>query len=141
MPIYAFSFPIPETRFFLAGRRVYKFKIMPGSNISGEEEMINEKCVSEELESAVRAVLACLDNLHPFTTQHFTIFPYKSKWERVSQLRIRRGSKRLSAYPFLITLYVEARDTAHQYVAQRMEALDSPEPLHRPELWKATLKY
>ncbi|KAF4089189.1 hypothetical protein AMELA_G00064020 [Ameiurus melas] len=110
MPIQAFSFPIPETRFFQVGQHVYKFKIRRGSKISGEEEMLDSEFVNEELENAVRVVLVSLDNLHPFATQHFNIFPYKSRWERVSELRFRKGDKKLIAYPFLITLYVETNE-------------------------------
>lgn len=32
MPVQAFSFPVPETRFFQAGRRIFKFKITRGGN-------------------------------------------------------------------------------------------------------------
>ncbi|XP_060780212.1 uncharacterized protein LOC132888180 [Neoarius graeffei] len=110
MPVQAFSFPIPQTRFFQVGQHVYKFKIKRGSKISGEEELLESEFVSEELENAVRVVLLSLDNLHPFTTQHFNIFPYKSRWERVSELRFRKGDKKLFAYPFLITLYVETNE-------------------------------
>ncbi|XP_017327175.1 membrane-anchored junction protein [Ictalurus punctatus] len=110
MPIQAFSFPIPETRFFQVGQHVYKFKIRRGSKISREEEILDSEFVNEELENAVRVVLVSLDNLHPFATQHFNIFPYKSRWERVSELRFRKGDKKLVAYPFLITLYVETNE-------------------------------
>ncbi|KAM9500859.1 membrane-anchored junction protein [Clarias gariepinus] len=110
MPVQAFSFPIPETRFFQVGQHVYKFKIKPGSKISSEEEMLDSEFVSEELENAVRVVLLSLDNLHPFATQHFNVFPYRSKWECVSELRFRKGDTKLFAYPFLITLYVETND-------------------------------
>uniref|UniRef100_A0A3B1JT37 Membrane anchored junction protein n=1 Tax=Astyanax mexicanus TaxID=7994 RepID=A0A3B1JT37_ASTMX len=115
MAVQAFSFPMPETRFFQVGQQVYKFKIRQGSKISCEEELLDSEFVSEELEDAVRVVLMCLDNLHPFTTQHFTIFPYKSRWERVSELSFRKGDVKLSAYPFLITLYVETNDPVPQH--------------------------
>ncbi|XP_051551932.1 membrane-anchored junction protein [Myxocyprinus asiaticus] len=111
MSIQPFSFPVPETRFFQAGQDVYKFKIRRGDRSStGEKDMLDGALISEELESAVRAVLANLDGLYPFATQHFNIFPYKSKWERVSKLRFLKGGVKLSAYPFLITLYVEFRE-------------------------------
>ncbi|XP_055056433.2 membrane-anchored junction protein isoform X5 [Misgurnus anguillicaudatus] len=111
MSIQAFSYPVPETRFFQAGQHVYKCRIRKGERSSNCEEcMLDEELVNEELEDAVRAVLANLDGLHPFTTQHFNIFPYKSKWEQVSKLRFMREGVKLSAYPFLITLYVECRE-------------------------------
>ncbi|XP_046706648.1 membrane-anchored junction protein isoform X2 [Silurus meridionalis] len=135
MPIQAFSFPIPETRFFHVGQLVYKFKIRRGSQISGEEEMLESEVVNEELENAVRVVLMSLENLHPFTTQHFNIFPYKSRWERVSELRFWKGEKKLFAYPFLIILYVETNQWippltvshANKWVpSDRESGLDSP---------------
>ncbi|KAK3546418.1 hypothetical protein QTP70_026378 [Hemibagrus guttatus] len=49
MPVQAFSFPIPETRFFQVGQHIYKFKIRRGSKISGEEAL-NSEFVNEELE-------------------------------------------------------------------------------------------
>nr|XP_055056433.1 membrane-anchored junction protein-like isoform X2 [Misgurnus anguillicaudatus]XP_055056442.1 membrane-anchored junction protein-like isoform X2 [Misgurnus anguillicaudatus] len=111
MSIQAFSYPVPETRFFQAGQHVYKCRIRKGERSSNCEEcMLDEELVNEELEDAVRVVLANLDGLHPFTTQHFNIFPYKSKWEQVSKLRFMREGVKLSAYPFLITLYVECRE-------------------------------
>ncbi|XP_072543790.1 uncharacterized protein [Salminus brasiliensis] len=119
MPVQAFSFPLPETRFFQVGQQVYKFKIRRGSKISCEEELLDSELVNKELEDAVRVVLMSLDSLHPFTTQHFTIFPYKSRWERVSELRFRKGDVKLSAYPFLITLYVETNEPVPQYTMDR----------------------
>ncbi|KAI7814530.1 hypothetical protein IRJ41_021128 [Triplophysa rosa] len=84
--------------------------------------------VSEELESAVRAVLANLDGLQPFTTQHFNIFPYMSKWERVSKLRFIKGGVQLSTYPFIITLYVECHE-----LASHTETTTSGSPVPMPE--------
>ncbi|XP_043101709.1 membrane-anchored junction protein [Puntigrus tetrazona] len=75
--------------------------------------------VSEELENAVRAVLANLDGLYPFTTQHFNIFPYKSKWEQVSKMKFMKEGVKLSPYPFLITLYVEYREPVFPYAAMK----------------------
>ncbi|XP_058636603.1 membrane-anchored junction protein isoform X7 [Onychostoma macrolepis] len=70
MSVQTFSFPVPETRFFQAGQQVFKFKIRRGDMSSvHEEEMLYGEL------NAVRAVLANLDGLHPFTTQHFNIFP------------------------------------------------------------------
>ncbi|XP_056617068.1 membrane-anchored junction protein isoform X2 [Triplophysa dalaica] len=90
--------------------------------------MLDGALVSEELESAVRAVLANLDGLQPFTTQHFNIFPYMSKWERVSKLRFMKGGVQLSTYPFVITLYVECHELASQ-----TETTTSGSPVPIPE--------
>ncbi|KAK6291726.1 hypothetical protein J4Q44_G00375110 [Coregonus suidteri] len=107
MPIQSFSFPLPETRFFQAGQHVYKFKIRGGNNCS-EVKVIGEEFVNQELENAIRAVLANLDCLQPFTTTHFTVYPYKSKWKRVSKFKFEKLSgEKLSAYPYLITVYLE----------------------------------
>ncbi|XP_060730508.1 membrane-anchored junction protein isoform X1 [Tachysurus vachellii] len=144
MPVQAFSFPIPETRFFQVGQHVYKFKIRRGSKSSGDETL-DSGFVNEELENAVRVILMSLDNLHPFTTQHFSIFPYKSRWERVSELRFKKGDKKLFAYPFLITLYVEINEpipsltvnSAHKWVPSRSTfqlSGDRDSGLHSPQL-------
>ncbi|XP_018962330.1 membrane-anchored junction protein isoform X2 [Cyprinus carpio] len=128
MSIQAFSFPVPETRFFQAGQQVFKFKIRRGDMSSvHEEEMLYGALVSEELENAVRAVLANLDGLHPFTTQHFNIFPYTSKWEQVSKMKFMKEGVKLSPYPFLITLYVEYREPAFPYAVKNTNAWNTPE--------------
>ncbi|KAM8971326.1 membrane-anchored junction protein isoform X1 [Sarcophilus harrisii] len=108
MSLKAFTYPLPETRFLHAGSSVYKFKIRYGSSVRGEE-IEDKKIVSQELEDSIRAVLGNLDNLQPFTTDHFVIFPYKSKWERVSHLRFKHGAALLEPYPFVCTLYVEMK--------------------------------
>uniref|UniRef100_A0A4W5JLL1 Uncharacterized protein n=1 Tax=Hucho hucho TaxID=62062 RepID=A0A4W5JLL1_9TELE len=74
MPIQSFSFPLPETRFFQAGQHVYKFKIRGGNTCRC---VMGEEFVNRELENAIRAVLANLDCLQPFTTTHFTVYPSK----------------------------------------------------------------
>ncbi|XP_031647600.1 uncharacterized protein majin isoform X2 [Oncorhynchus kisutch] len=107
MPIQSFSFPLPETRFFQAGQHVYKFKIRGGNNCS-EVKVMGEEFVNRELENTIRAVLANLDCLQPFTTPHFTVYPYKSKWKRVSKFKFEKMSgEKLSAYPYLVTVYLE----------------------------------
>ncbi|XP_029112991.1 uncharacterized protein majin isoform X2 [Scleropages formosus] len=73
MPLRVFSYPLPETRFFQAGSRVFKFKIRNGSNARGCE--ITDEQVSQEIEDAIRVVLANLDCLQPFATKHFSVFP------------------------------------------------------------------
>ncbi|XP_027712111.1 membrane-anchored junction protein isoform X1 [Vombatus ursinus] len=108
MSLQAFTYPLPETRFLHAGTSLYKFKIRYGSSVRGEE-IADKKVVSQELEDSIRAVLGNLDNLQPFTTDHFIIFPYKSKWERVSHLRFKHGAAFLEPYPFVCTLYVEMK--------------------------------
>ncbi|XP_068922212.1 membrane-anchored junction protein [Petaurus breviceps papuanus] len=108
MSLRAFACPRPETRLVHAGAHVYKFKIRYGSGVRGEE-IADKQTVSQELEDSIRAVLGNLDNLQPFTTDHFIIFPYKSKWERVSHLRFKHGAALLEPYPFVCTLYVEMR--------------------------------
>ncbi|XP_012677603.2 membrane-anchored junction protein isoform X2 [Clupea harengus] len=118
MPVQAFSFPVPETRFFQAGRRIFKFKITRGGNYSGED-MTYDDFVNEELEDAIRIVLASLDTLQPFATKHFNVIPYKCRWERVSKLRFELNSIKLSPYPYLITLYVEPRLHSHGHTGKK----------------------
>ncbi|KAK2913665.1 hypothetical protein Q8A67_002064 [Cirrhinus molitorella] len=94
-----------------------------------EEDMLYGALVSEELENAVRAVLANLDSLHPFTTQHFNIFPYKSKWEQVSKMKFTKEGVKLSPYPFIITLYVECHEPAFPYAVKNTNAWNTQEKL------------
>ncbi|XP_023415389.2 LOW QUALITY PROTEIN: membrane-anchored junction protein [Loxodonta africana] len=108
MSLKPFTYPFPETRFLHAGPNVYKFKIRYGNSIRGEE-VENKEVIVRELEDSIRVVLGNLDNLQPFTTEHFIIFPYKSKWERVSHLKFKHGEVVLVPYPFVFTLYVEMK--------------------------------
>ncbi|XP_006901590.1 PREDICTED: uncharacterized protein C11orf85 homolog [Elephantulus edwardii] len=108
MSLKPFTYPFPETRFFHTGCSVYKFKIRYGNSIRGEE-IENKDVIIRELEDSVRVVLGNLDNLQPFATEHFIIFPYKSKWERVSHLKFKHGNIPLVPYPFVFTLYVEMK--------------------------------
>ncbi|KAK7170694.1 hypothetical protein R3I94_000786 [Phoxinus phoxinus] len=132
MSIQTFSFPVPETRFFQAGQQVFKFKIRRGEmSIIDKEDMQEGMLVTEELENAVRAVLANLDGLHPFATQHFNIFPYKSKWEQVSKMRFMKEGVKLSPYPFLITLYVEDREPAFQCAVTNTSSWSTSESISK----------
>ncbi|OBS81550.1 hypothetical protein A6R68_20283 [Neotoma lepida] len=108
MSLKPFTYPFPETRFLHAGPNVYKFKIRYGDSIRGEE-IEDKEVIIQELEDSIRAVLANMDNLQPFVTEHFIIFPYKSKWERVSHLKFKQGEIILTPYPFVFTLYVEMK--------------------------------
>ncbi|XP_005660780.1 membrane-anchored junction protein [Sus scrofa] len=108
MSLKPFTYPFPETRFLHAGPNVYKFKIRYGNNIR-EEEVENKEVIIQELEDSIRVVLGNLDNLQPFATGHFIVFPYKSKWESVSHLKFKHGDVVLVPYPFVFTLYVEMK--------------------------------
>ncbi|XP_037695156.1 membrane-anchored junction protein isoform X1 [Choloepus didactylus] len=108
MSLKPFTYPFPETRFLHAGPNVYKFKIRYGNSIRGEE-IENKEVIIRELEDSIRVVLGNLDNLQPFATEHFVVFPYKSKWERVSHLKFKHGEIVLVPYPFVFTLYVEMK--------------------------------
>uniref|UniRef100_A0AAY4A0V6 Uncharacterized protein n=1 Tax=Denticeps clupeoides TaxID=299321 RepID=A0AAY4A0V6_9TELE len=87
MPIQAFTFPVPETRFFHAGLNIFKFKIRQGANSSGEET-IDREIVNQELEVAVRIVLTYLDDLQPFVTKHFCICPCKFELAVTSNFKL-----------------------------------------------------
>ncbi|XP_032138789.1 membrane-anchored junction protein isoform X1 [Sapajus apella] len=124
MSLKPFTYPFPETRFLHAGSNVYKFKIRYGNSIRGEE--IEDKAVIiQELEDSVRVVLGNLDNLQPFATEHFIVFPYKSKWERVSHLKFKHGEIILIPYPFVFTLYVEMK-WFHENLSPGKPLNDSP---------------
>uniref|UniRef100_A0A8C9G730 Membrane-anchored junction protein n=1 Tax=Pavo cristatus TaxID=9049 RepID=A0A8C9G730_PAVCR len=106
MPLKPFTYPLPETRFLHAGGVVYKFKIRYG-NLQSAPELNNTEVAVKEFEEAIRVILGNLDDLHPFSTDHFTIFPYLSKWERVSKMRFKHNSVSLVPYPYICTMYLE----------------------------------
>ncbi|XP_041841484.1 uncharacterized protein LOC121639956 isoform X2 [Melanotaenia boesemani] len=98
MSLRTSSFPIPETRFFKAGNFIFRFKIRGGTSY---REKTNEKDedFNQEMEDIIRTVIGNLDNLQPFCTNHYTIFPYK-KCREVSK-------NNLQVFPHTIILYVE----------------------------------
>ncbi|XP_024864268.1 membrane-anchored junction protein isoform X1 [Kryptolebias marmoratus] len=102
MPLQPFSFPVPETRYLKAGSLIYKFKIRGGTSYS-RDGVLEGECFNQELEDVVRTVLGNLDHLEPFSTAHYTVFPYKKRWGKAHK----DGVKRLRLYPFVIVLYVE----------------------------------
>ncbi|XP_032213138.1 membrane-anchored junction protein isoform X1 [Mustela erminea] len=124
MSLKPFTYPFPETRFLHAGPNVYKFKIRYGNSIRGED-IENKEVIVQELEDSIRVVLGNLDNLQPFATEHFIVFPYKSKWERVSHLKFKHGEIVLVPYPFVFTLYVEMK-WFHENLSPGEPINDSP---------------
>ncbi|XP_068018013.1 membrane-anchored junction protein-like isoform X2 [Melanerpes formicivorus] len=137
MPLKPFSCPWPETRFLQAGRLLYKFKLRYGCCGSAAELDLPESA-AQELEEAIRVVLGNLHGLQPFSTQHFTVFPYLSKWERVSRMRFRHGNVQLVPYPYTCTMYLELNSQhklsagpggaqgSEELVKRRKEVLGSP---------------
>lgn len=103
---------------------MYKFKIRYGNSIRGEE-IENKEVIIQELEDSIRVVLGNLDNLQPFATEHFIVFPYKSEWERVSHLKFKHGEIILIPYPFVFTLYVEMK-WFHENLSPGKPVSDSP---------------
>ncbi|XP_043931356.1 membrane-anchored junction protein isoform X2 [Protopterus annectens] len=75
MPLKPFSYPVPETRFFHAGNSIYKFKFRYGNSTTTANLPSNEEDILQDLEDAVRTVLGNLENLQPFVTKYFTVFP------------------------------------------------------------------
>ncbi|XP_044920561.1 membrane-anchored junction protein isoform X1 [Mustela putorius furo] len=132
MSLKPFTYPFPETRFLHAGPNVYKFKIRYGNSIRGKD-IENKEVIVQELElvglfffqDSIRVVLGNLDNLQPFATEHFIVFPYKSKWERVSHLKFKHGEIVLVPYPFVFTLYVEMK-WFHENLSPGEPINDSP---------------
>ncbi|KAM4723089.1 membrane-anchored junction protein [Rhinophrynus dorsalis] len=124
MPIKPFSFPIPETRFFHTTTHVYKFKIQCGAHFN-KEDTGNKEYILKEIVESIRAVLANHDNLHPFSTEHFIIFPYKTKWDSVSRLRFKHRSKNLLPFPYVFTIYIEPKSLL--YDENEIQLPDYPE--------------
>ncbi|KAL9838582.1 membrane-anchored junction protein isoform 7-T16 [Geothlypis trichas] len=106
MSLKPFTYPLPETRFLHAGRHVYKFKIRYG-NFNSSPNLSLTESAAKESEEVIRIILGNLDDLHPFSTDHFTVFPYLSKWERVSKMKFKHENVHLMPYPYICTLYLE----------------------------------
>ncbi|XP_035531441.1 membrane-anchored junction protein [Morone saxatilis] len=74
--------------------------------ISGEEDL-GGNGFNQELEEIIRAVLGNLDSLQPFSSTHFSVFPYKKNWDGVSKVMCQHYEKNLKRYPFTLILYLE----------------------------------
>ncbi|CAI5668531.1 unnamed protein product [Oreochromis niloticus] len=131
MPLQAFSFPLPETRFFKAGSFIYKFTIRGGSSYS-QQDVMGEVAFNQELEEIIRAVLGNLDDLQPFSSAHYIIFPYKKRWESVCK----HDEMNLSVYPFTLILYLEKN---MQNGSQSVEENDVTQ--HIPSISESQLKH
>ncbi|XP_069727314.1 membrane-anchored junction protein isoform X2 [Phaenicophaeus curvirostris] len=83
------------------------------------------------LQEAIRVILGNLDDLHPFSTDHFTVFPYLSKWERAWKMRFTHGNTRLTPYPYVCTLYLE-RNSFPQHGSTGTEGTTGREKLQSP---------
>ncbi|XP_032400227.1 membrane-anchored junction protein isoform X4 [Etheostoma spectabile] len=123
MPLQAFSFPCPETRFFKAGSCIYKFKIRGGSSFRGEKNM-GGNCLNQELEDIIRTVLGNLDSLQPFSSSHFIVFPYRKRRKGASKGMCKHGEMNLRAYPFSLILYLE-KNVQKEEAKQAEEKLSS----------------
>ncbi|XP_020567288.1 membrane-anchored junction protein isoform X3 [Oryzias latipes] len=102
MSLQAFSFPLPETRYFRAGGLIYQFKIRGGSSFR-DEKFTGEYSKNQELEEMIRTVLGNLERLRPFSSAHYTAFPYRKRRAR----KCKHAGKRLRFYPFTLLLYLE----------------------------------
>ncbi|XP_062239913.1 uncharacterized protein LOC133949878 isoform X2 [Platichthys flesus] len=123
MTLETFSFPLPETRFFRADGLIYKFKIRGGSSFSvyfSGEELMEGNSFNQELEDIIRTVLGNLDNLQPFSSTHFNVFPYKKRWEGLSKVMCKHEEKNLSAYPFILILYLEKNTPNGTHAEKRL---------------------
>ncbi|XP_049424169.1 uncharacterized protein LOC125883727 isoform X2 [Epinephelus fuscoguttatus] len=106
MPLQAFSLIFPQTRLFKANNFIYQFKIKGGSSFR-REEVIRGDSLDEELEEIIRTVIGNLDNLQPFSSTRFSVYPYKKRWRGVSKVVRKHGERKQRAYPFSIILYLE----------------------------------
>ncbi|XP_039868245.1 membrane-anchored junction protein isoform X5 [Simochromis diagramma] len=71
--------------------------------IFSQQDVMGEVAFNQELEEIIRTVLGNLDDLQPFSSTHYIIFPYKKQWESVCK----HDEMNLSVYPFTLILYLE----------------------------------
>ncbi|KAI3376521.1 hypothetical protein L3Q82_016976, partial [Scortum barcoo] len=64
-------------------------------------------CFDQELQEIIRTVLGNVDNLQPFSSAHFTVFPHKKRWEGACKLVCKECERKLRVYPFVLILYLE----------------------------------
>ncbi|XP_028330377.1 membrane-anchored junction protein isoform X3 [Gouania willdenowi] len=102
MTLQGFSFPLPETRLFHAGGFIYKVKIRGGPSYRGVE-VKREDGFNQEMEEIIRSVMGNLDNLQPFSSTHYNVFPYKKPWKVVQT----QSNKNVDIYPFVLILYLD----------------------------------
>ncbi|XP_060951814.1 membrane-anchored junction protein [Limanda limanda] len=123
MTLETFSFPIPETRFFRADGIIFKFKIRTGSSFSvyfSGEEVMEGNGFHQELEDIIRTVIGNLGNLQPFSSTHFNVFPYKKRWEGLSKVICKHDERNLSAYPFILIVYLEKNTQNGTHAEKRL---------------------
>ncbi|XP_006802517.1 membrane-anchored junction protein isoform X2 [Neolamprologus brichardi] len=141
MPLQAFSFPLPETRLFKAGSFIYKFTIRGGSSYS-QQDVMGKVAFNQELEEIIRTVLGNLDDLQPFSSTHYIIFPYKKQWESVCKY----DEMNLSVYPFTLILYLEknmqngSQSVEEDDVTQHIPSIPEPQLKRDSPLEEAILK-
>ncbi|XP_034020932.1 uncharacterized protein LOC117505395 [Thalassophryne amazonica] len=75
----------------------------------GGDTVIEKNSFNQELEDIIRTVLGDVDRLQPFTSAHFIVYPYKTRWEGISEVMIRHKEEEMMAYPFILTLYLEKK--------------------------------
>ncbi|XP_061434034.1 membrane-anchored junction protein-like isoform X2 [Lethenteron reissneri] len=112
MPLQAFSFPSPETRLLVVdGTIICKVKLQYGLASRDHWAALKAKPhIQDELEVAIRVVLANEDNLKPFVTDSLSVFPYKHTWEAAGTMKFRECGVDLKSHPCMFIIYVEALD-------------------------------
>ncbi|XP_053715982.1 membrane-anchored junction protein isoform X1 [Synchiropus splendidus] len=125
----SFGFPHDVTRYYEAGGLIYMFKFKGGSCLRGQMET---ESFARELEEIVRTVLGNLQNLQPFSSTHFNIFPYQERWHGASQVSCHNAHNNLKAYPFVLILHLEenkayVKQTGHERGRGKEDAADASE--------------
>ncbi|XP_078470970.1 uncharacterized protein LOC144733097 isoform X4 [Lampetra planeri] len=112
MPLQPFSFPSPETRLLVVGGTIIcKVKMQYGLASRDHWRALKAKLhIQDELEVAIRVVLANEDDLKPFVTDSLSVFPYKHTWEAAGTMKFRECGVDLKSHPCMFIIYVEALD-------------------------------
>ncbi|XP_056298551.1 uncharacterized protein LOC130211664 isoform X7 [Pseudoliparis swirei] len=111
MPLQAFSFPFPETRFFKAGSYIFKFKIRGGSSF----RTFSEQFLATWTASNPSLVPTSMSSLKP--------------WKGASKVTCKHGEESLKAYPFSVILNLE-KNTQNEGAKQAAEKV-SPKAVTR----------
>ncbi|KAM9827360.1 uncharacterized protein majin [Neosynchiropus ocellatus] len=98
----SFGFPHDVTRFYEAGSFIYMFKFKGGS-------CFRQGVYSSyfDLIEIIRTVLGNLQNLRPFSSTHFNVFPYEERWQGASHVLCHNAHNNLKPYPYVLILYLE----------------------------------
>ncbi|XP_014676280.1 PREDICTED: uncharacterized protein LOC106816218 isoform X2 [Priapulus caudatus] len=106
MPL-KFKLPFPNTMIVRHKNMIYKAKIVFRGPQQDSLRKISQNDIQSEMEVAVRAALHMKEDMYPFRTDHFVIYPYSKKWRLAQEIVFLHHKKMLQTYHRVIIINVE----------------------------------